>query len=284
MAAATKRQRIETEAVSSGRRNGHGSDNAYSVEAVNRAADIFFAFSHTDPELTLPEIMSRTGLPKTTAFRVLSTLCERGLCLKDPISGKYSLGFELLHLAEIRRRQASIHSLAMPFLRVIRDQVKETVVLSIRVGDDRVHLDFAEGLHPMRRMVELGRRSPLYAGAASKVLCAGLRNSEISEYLERTQLEKICDNTITDAKLLWKEIERIRELGYAESKSEIFGGGASLAAPIRDYTSATIAVIDIITPENRYTEEHRKLCMAALMEGTGNLSRQLGYREQELAS
>ena len=129
------------------------SGNAYAVEAVNRAADILFVFSHAEPELTLAQVVARSGLPKTTAFRVLSTLCDRGLCMQDALSGKYSLGFELLHLADIRRRQATIHGLAMPLLRVIRDQVKETVVLSIRAGDYRVHIDFAEGLHPLREDV-----------------------------------------------------------------------------------------------------------------------------------
>ncbi|MBT5033651.1 MAG: IclR family transcriptional regulator [Rhodospirillaceae bacterium] len=260
------------------------SGNAYAVEAVNRAADILFVFSHADSELSLPEIVSRSGLPKTTTFRVLSTLCDRGLCMQDSISGKYSLGFELLHLADIRRRQANIHGLAMPLLRVIRDQVEETVVLSIRTGDYRVHIDFAEGLHPMRRMVELGRSSPLYAGAASKVLFAGLSDLEIDDYLNRTLLEKICNQTITETDALKQEIARIREQGFAESRSELFTGGASLAAPVKDYTGATVAVIDIITPEGRFTKEHRDLCMSSLLNGVGDLSQQLGFRARDIAS
>ena len=271
------------EKYSRGAKHTRLSSNAYAVEAVNRAADILFVFSHAEPELGLAEVVARSGLPKTTTFRVLSTLCDRGLCMQDALSGKYSLGFELLHLADIRRRQATIHGLAMPLLRVIRDQVKETVVLSIRAGDFRVHIDFAEGLHPLRRMVELGRPSPLYAGAASKVLFAGLSDSEIENYFQRLQLEKICDNTITDKVALRREISRIRERGYAESRSEVFTGGASLAAPIRDYTGATIAVIDIITPEGRYTKAHRDLCMNVLLSQTGELSQQLGYRVRDMA-
>ncbi|MEQ8195050.1 MAG: IclR family transcriptional regulator [Rhodospirillales bacterium] len=250
---------------------------AYAVEAISRATDILFAFSHAEPELSLTEIVARTRLPKTTTFRILSTLCHRGLCMQDPLTGHYSLGFELLHLADIRRRQANLRNLAMPVMRSIRDRVKETVVFSIRSGDFRIHIDFAEGLHPMRRMVELGRQVPLYVGAASKVLFAGLSDAEIEAYLKRTPLEKFSEKTITEPKVLWREIESIRKRGYAESKSELFNGGASIAAPIMDYTGGTVAVIDIITPEGRNSKPHHELCRKLLLGGTGALSEQLGY-------
>jgi DNA-binding IclR family transcriptional regulator len=250
---------------------------AYAVEAVNRATDILFVFSHAEPELSLAEIVARTGLPKTTAFRIISTLRERGLCMQDPVTGSYSLGFELLHLADIRRRQANLRNLAMPVMRAIRDQVKETVVFSIRTGNFRVHIDFAEGLHPMRRMVELGRQVPLYVGAASKVLFAGLGDSEIEAYLKRTPLEKHGEQTITDPKALLREIASIRKKGYAESKSELFSGGASIAAPVKNYSGDTVAVIDIITPESRNTKQHHDLCKKLLLDGTRALSEQLGH-------
>jgi IclR family KDG regulon transcriptional repressor len=81
-------------------------------------------------------------------------LAARGFCEWDAQSGKYSLGFELVRLADIRRRQSNVHDVAIPLMREIRNDVNETVILSVRSGDSRVHIDFAEGLHPMRRMAD----------------------------------------------------------------------------------------------------------------------------------
>ena len=131
-------------------------------------------FSHAKPSMSLAEIVAAVRLPKTTVFRVLSSLVERGYCEWDAQTGKYSLGFELVRLADIRRRQSNVHDVAVPVMREIRNEVNETVILSVRSGDSRVHIDFVEGLHPMRRMADLGVRAPLYAGAASKVLLAGM--------------------------------------------------------------------------------------------------------------
>jgi DNA-binding IclR family transcriptional regulator len=165
-------------------------------------------------------------------------------------------------------------------MREIRNAVNETVILSVRSGDFRVHIDFVEGLHPMRRMADLGVRAPLYAGAASKVLLAGMEDDEIEAYLGRTDLTAFQESTITDRAVLWREIRSIRKRGFAESKGELFPGGGALAAPIKDFSGRTVGVMDILTPEHRYTAEHRERCIGLLLEGAAQASQRLGFRAQ----
>jgi DNA-binding IclR family transcriptional regulator len=255
--------------------------NPYSIEVLNRAVDILSVFSHAKPSMALAEIVQVVRLPKTTVFRVLSSLVSRGLCEWDAQAGQYSLGFELIRLADIRRRQSRVRDIAIPVMREIRDDVNETVILSIRSGDSRVHIDFVEGLHPMRRMADLGVGAPLYAGAASKVLLAGMEDDQIEGYLDRTALTAFQESTITDKTVLWREIRAIRKRGFAESKGEIFAGGGALAAPIKDYSGKTVAVMDILTPEHRYTAAHRERCIALLLDGARRASERLGHREGE---
>ena len=254
-------------------------DNPYSIEVLNRAIDVLSVFSHSRPSLSLVEIVQAVRLPKSSVFRLLSSLAARGLCEFDPETKKYGLGFELLRLADIRRRQTKVHDVAIPVMRDIRNEVNETVILSVRSGDSRVHIDFVEGLHPMRRMADLGVGAPLYAGAASRVLLAGMEDDEIQAYLVQTDLRAFQKGTITDPNVLWREIRLIRKRGFAESKGELFTGGGGLAAPIKDYSGKTIAVIDILTPEHRYTTEHREKCITLLLNGARIASERLGYRE-----
>jgi DNA-binding IclR family transcriptional regulator len=257
-------------------------NNPYAIGVLSRAFDILATFSHAEPSLSLGDVVTAVRLPKTTVFRVLSSLVERGYCECDPQTGRYSLGFELLRLADIRRRQTNVHDVAAPAMRDIRNAVNETVILSVRAGDSRVHIDFVEGLHAMRRMADLGVPAPLYAGAASKVLLAGMDDEEIEAYLDRTDLTAFQDATITDRTVLWREVRSIRRRGFAESKGELFAGGGALAAPIKDFSGRTIAVLDILTPEHRYTDEHRERCIAILLEGTHRASEKLGYRAEML--
>lgn len=254
--------------------------NSYSIDVLTRAINVLSVFGHAHPQLGLSEIVKAVRLPKTTVFRLLSSLVERDFCELEPQSGKYSLGFELVRLADIRRRQTNVHAVAIPVMRDIRNEVNETVILSVRSGDFRVHIDFVEGLHPMRRMADLGVRAPLYAGAASKVLLAGMEDEDIDAYLARTELAALQKTTITDKNVLWREIRAIRKRGYAESKGEIFPGGGALAAPLKDFSGKTIAVMDILTPEHRYTQQHRDRCIALLLDGARRGSERLGYRHE----
>ena len=253
--------------------------NGYTISVIVKMTDVLSAFSHAQPSLTLKDMMKATKLPKTTAFRILSTLVSLGYCDFDQRTGEYSLGFVFLKLADIRRRQANVHAAALPVMREIRNATKETVVLSVRSGEQRVHIDFVEGLHSVRRSAEIGIGAPLYVGASSKVLLAGMPDEEIDAYLSRTPLKRFQDTTITDPDTLRREIALIRQQGFAESKGELVTGGGAVAAPLKDWSGSTVGAIDVLTPENRYTPEHRELCIRMLLKGAGSISERLGYRE-----
>jgi len=59
--------------------DGPRNKNGYLVEAVLRACDLLEAFQVPGEPLRLRELVARTGMNKTTAYRLLMTLEERGL-------------------------------------------------------------------------------------------------------------------------------------------------------------------------------------------------------------
>ena len=67
--------------------------NPYSIEVLRRAIDILAEFTDSRPSMSLAEIVDVVRLPKTTVFRVLSSLVEWNYCEWDAQAGKYSLGF-----------------------------------------------------------------------------------------------------------------------------------------------------------------------------------------------
>ena len=254
--------------------------SGYSITAIERAFKVLNAFSQERSELTLTDLVALTGLPKTTTFRLLSTLVGHDFCTFDSATGRYSLGFAVLRLGEIRRRQGDAHRHLIPVMREIRDQANETVVLSIRVGDERIHIEVVEAMQPIRQVVMLGSRAPLYTGAASKLLLSAMPDDEIDAYFDRTRLEPMQGTTITDADKLRGEIAQIREAGFAESRGELIPGGVALAAPVRDYSGRIMGALGVLTPSQRYDAKHRKRAIAALVDGAARASRTLGYRGQ----
>jgi DNA-binding IclR family transcriptional regulator len=255
-----------------------GTKARYRIQAVDRAIACLQAFTQEDPELTLGEVAERTGLAKPTAFRLLATLEARGLINENTATNMYSLGSGILALAAVRARQSGLLDRALPIMRRIRDTVNETVSLSVRVGDHRVHLYQLESLHPIRRTTEIGERSPLYAGASNRLLLAAMSDGEIKDYLKRTPLVAFTPNTITSADKLWAEIRSARERGVAESNQERYVGGEAVAAPVRDATGSVIAALYVSVPTARYSPELRAQCIDVVLDGVARLSRELGYR------
>lgn len=250
----------------------------YRIQAVDRAIACLQAFTQDQPELSLRQVAERTRLAKPTAFRLLATLEARGLISENTATSMYSLGSGILTLAAVRARQSSLLDHALPIMRRIRDAVNETVSLSVRVGDYRVHLYQLESLHPIRRTTEIGERSPLYAGASNRLLLAAMNDDEIADYLARTRLVAFTPNTITSPEKLWAELRRARQRGYAESNGERYVGGEAVAAPVHDASGAVIAALYVSVPTARYTAVMRAQCIAAVLDGVAQLSRELGYR------
>src|SRR5262245_13345228 len=97
----------------------------YSVEAVARALDILSAFRDAE-ELSLAEISKRVELNKSSEFRLLCTLVEKGY-LEKTVDGDYVLGVKLLTLAA--RVRTGLKEVALPEMRKLRTVLNETVNL-----------------------------------------------------------------------------------------------------------------------------------------------------------
>ncbi len=54
-------------------------DDPYLLETVSRACDVLKCFEENDESLKLKDIIKKTGLNKTIAFRIVHTLAKRGL-------------------------------------------------------------------------------------------------------------------------------------------------------------------------------------------------------------
>jgi len=248
----------------------------YGVGAVERAMAVLRAFSHQHPELTLTDVTRATGLHKATAFRLLATLCDGGLVMKNPITSQYRLGFGILALAEIAKTSTGFVSQARPFMRRIRDELSETVYIAVRAGDERISLDQLEGLRDIRRVVAIGKPTPLYVGSTSRVLLAALPDEEIAAYLARTPLLPPFPGAEVDADMIWQAIAAIRRDGYAETHNNRIGEGASISAAVRGPGNEVLGALTVSIPMGRYTEEVRARTIAVVTAEAHDLSRQLG--------
>jgi DNA-binding IclR family transcriptional regulator len=248
----------------------------YSVSTVERALDVLRAFTYRQPEMSLTDIATATGLHKATVFRLLATLCRGGMTLKDSRTGLYRLGYGIIAMSEVAKTTTGFVVQARPFMRQIRDELNETVYIAVRVGDERINVDQLEGIRDFRRVVALGKPSPLYVGSTSHVILAALPDDEIAAYIDRTELVPPFPGAKVDAQTLRRAIAETRRNGFAETHNKRIDEGASISSLVRGAGGEVLGALTVSIPIGRYTNPVRARTIEVVTAAARALSMQLG--------
>ncbi|WP_252503509.1 IclR family transcriptional regulator [Sporosarcina sp. Marseille-Q4943] len=244
-------------------------------KTVVRSMDILNLFiDHA--ELTFQEIIEISGIPKTSVYRMLMSLEEMGLVEKGA-DAKYRLGLLFLQFGHLVSSRIDIRQIAYPIMQELHKDVEEAINLIVRQGDEAIYIEKVDIHQKVRLYTAIGRRSPLYAGACSRVILSFLRDHEIDAYLETIELHSFANGTITDKDLLYETIRMARMNGYTLSNSELENYTSAIAAPIFDHRGDVVAGISIAGIEANYQDENIPVLAAKAIEAAGKISRQLGY-------
>lgn len=222
------------------------------LSTVDNAISLLTMFLKYD-SIGLTDIEKELGVSKTGAFRLASTLADRGFLIKDAKTKNYYLGqivFQLVHKFQIN----DIMTFAMPFIQELADHTKESVYLSIRTGHQYVCLAGVESNYPVKVTIPFGQEIDLYFGAAGKLHLAYMSDAALDNYFKRTFLVAYTTATLTDAQALRKELSCIREAGYSISLGEREPEAGAVAAPIWGSGEEPIAVLGVFLPLTRFTK------------------------------
>jgi len=226
-------------------------DSATFSPGVERALEILEQLGRSPAGLTLSELSAQLGFPKNAVFRITNTLRARGYLARDEKTLKFRLTEKLLRVSQPRVERKGLIEVSMDAMRELRDEVRETVQIGRRFGDEGVILEQVEGLYPLRISVDAGLRFPLHNNAPGKLLLAFLPDPQRASTIKRLALVASTPRTITDRQELARECDRIREQGYSADYAEADEGIHCLAAAVTGPQSDTIATLWISAPSRR---------------------------------
>jgi IclR family transcriptional regulator, KDG regulon repressor len=251
------------------------------VKAVERALEILTCFTLEAPELSLYEICAKTGLPKATVHRLLSTLAQAKFVVQDPSSSTYRLGYKMMLMGAVAQSQINYLSKAEPILRDLVHDIDETVAVASLDGDQHVCTLVVEPERPVRVTTTLGVRRPCYFGAAGSLLLAYQTDVFLDEILPADKLEAFTVWSITDPIEYRRRLYSIHEHGYAIERGEAFPDVTALATPIIDHQGKVVATATIIAPTHRVPDERVSVLLKKLVESSSMISRELGAIQHE---
>jgi DNA-binding IclR family transcriptional regulator len=242
------------------------------IGAAERAIAVLDAVADGG-EIGTNEIARRTGMTPSTVSRQLGTLAASGLVERVAASGRYRLGIRVVHLANALLARLDVREVARPHLVALAEATGETATLSVPADEDAVTIDFVPGAHQVQPVSRLGRPSIAHATSAGKVMLA-FSGRELPE----GPLRAFTTHTITDSRVLARQIAEVRDRGWAEANEEREPGLSAIAAPIRSSRGELEAIVALQGPSSRFDQAAIEAAVPLLLEHAETISRELGWR------
>lgn len=205
--------------------------------------------------LSLDQVTSLSGLPKPTAYRLLSMLVREEFLSREAIGKRYEVGRRLVALAFQAQLHAPGHAEREAILASLVDEIGETCNLTILDGNEVVYLSRVETPSPIRLHMEIGSRVPLHCTASGKLFLAHLTPARMQRLIGSEPFTKFTDTTITNLVQLERELERIRDRGFSTENSEYFEGSVCLAVPVHHARARVCAAVAVHGPTPRLSIE-----------------------------
>ena len=226
------------------------------IKSIDRTLQILELFSLEKPEWGVTEISKALNIYKSNVHNILTTLVEKGFVMKDSKTDKYKLGIKFFELGSVVIKNLNLRKIAHPYMEKLLKEFNETVHLGILVEGEILSIEQEESGQSLSPRIFIGKRAPLHCTGVGKAIMAYLSEEEIASIVKEKGLKKYTENTITNKEDLKKELEKIREQGYAVDNMEHEEGVRCVASPIRGYTGEVIASMSISGPAFRINENN----------------------------
>ncbi len=246
--------------------------SAYSIRAVERVCDLLDLAQHSPNGFSLADVVDATALPKSSAFRYLSTLESRRYLERDESKGTFRVGPSLLPLQG--RQLELLAARARPLLEALRDRFEETINLALLDGNRVVYLEIVESQRSMRLAARKGDRDHVHCTAVGKAIATMLPGERVRAILEAEGMPAMTNATITDVDTYLQELGATRSRGYALDNGENEPDGRCVAVPLVGAGLPT--AISLSAPAARFPLDDVEQVAEALTEVAAHLATSFG--------
>lgn len=246
------------------------------VQSLQRALNILEAIGASGKPLSLKALTASTGLPKSTAYRLLANLENRGY-VRCSADGSYQLGMKFLMLSQRVNQNFELKHVVRPFLVQLNEKTLETVHLGMLDKRKIVYVDTVESPQPVRLVAQLGANNPVHCTSLGKALLMLTPDDEILQILSAEGMESRTKYTLTTTADFLADMAETRKRGYALDDRESAIECRCVGAPIINNAGDVLAAISISGPASRFTLRLIEQDIAPmLLDAVGQVSRSLG--------
>jgi len=252
------------------------------TSAAGKALAVLATFDRERQSQTLSQIAQRTGLPLSTAHRIVAELAQWG-ALERADDGSWHVGLRLWEVASVCPRGQILGDVALPFMQDLYEATHENIQLAVREGTELVFVERIAGHRSVDLQTMVGVRIPLAATGMGRVLLAHA-GADIVEAVLGQPLRAWTPYTITDPAVLRAQLNGIRREQIVVSDRQLSESTLAVAAPVRIGSTGPVhAALGVVIAADRSPQKVRALRHPVLLAARGislELGRRVGARER----
>lgn len=226
---------------------------------------------HVEPQ-PAAALARQLEIPRTTTYRVLTTLVEFGYVTHDAQQGRYSLGPAAYELAWGYQRQEPLRRIGLPVVDRLVDDTGHSAHLALLNGKDVLYVIEQRGVHCPSLITEVGVRLPAEVTASGRAMLSLLSETQVAAlYPGSRVLTSRTGNTPRTMTEFRAILRQTRERGWAEEIDAVTVGWSTVAVAVVDRSGYPVAALastfETAKREPRYVEnllQHLRRAAAAI--------------------
>jgi DNA-binding IclR family transcriptional regulator len=216
------------------------------VPAVEQACMLLLALvKERSSKKTLTELCRDTGIHKGRGYSLLNTLSKFNFVDRDPNSKRYNLGTSFLLLSSFASETTNIRSIVVSLLEKLATETSNSALFGLRSGDHLYFVAKYEGKENIGVSIALGRKLPLTRGAHGKAFVAFMPEAERERILASDAIFYNESIKLSNINEIRKELNKIREKGFAVDIGGVVSGVNALSAPVFGPQEKIIGCIEL---------------------------------------
>jgi DNA-binding IclR family transcriptional regulator len=249
----------------------------YNVPALERGLRVLCEFSRENRALSAPELARRFDLPRSTIFRLLTTLENMGFLERAEGGRDYRLGLAVLRLGFEYLASLELTQLGTPLLQRLCDALRTPCNLVVRDGRSIVYVAKVAPPTPFASSVTVGTRLPAHATVLGRVLLEDLTLIQLRALYPEDRLEAFSANTPATVDQLFEMVQADRERGYVWGEGFFESNISTIAAPVRDHSGHIVAALGATITSNHIDESRMDEMVQRVRETAESISGLLNY-------
>lgn len=215
------------------------------VQSVDRALQIIETLAEDDEGYRLTDLAIRTGLSPSTVHRLLTTLENRRFVQFDREASKWHIGAQSFVVGSTFMHRRNFAAQALPYLRKLRDQTRETANLAIVDDESIIVVSRIESREVMRSLTKVGGRVAMSVSGIGKAVLATYSDADVTAVIRREGMPRLTEKSIVRPGELFRELQIVRRQGYAVDDEEARLGLRCVAAVIFNDCSEPLAAVSV---------------------------------------